>query len=113
MLIVRKKAVIPFTAVKIRLTKNMFAYISLEDEQLVKRYYWRAVKSFSKYYARSRKVINGKVTTIRMHRLITHCQAWEKVHHINHNTLDNRRENLQVMCEFEFRKIDGAHVFEH
>jgi hypothetical protein len=41
-----------------------------------------------------------------MHRQITHCPTGSIVHHVNGNTLDNRRENLLVMKK-------DLHAFYH
>jgi len=46
-----------------------------------------------------------------MHRLIMDAPLWMKVHHINHDSLDNRRENLSVITEREHRHFDGWHIF--
>lgn len=35
-------------------------------------------------------------------------ETWEHVHHINHNKLDNRPENLQVLTALEHRRLHGA-----
>jgi len=47
-----------------------------------------------------------------MHRLIVRCPATCKVHHINHDTLDNRRQNLMIVTEYEHRHFDGWHIFK-
>ena len=35
-------------------------------------------------------------TTIKLHRYLTNCPKNMEVDHINHNTLDNRQENLRI-----------------
>jgi len=67
-----------------------------DDYEKLKEYHWSIKISKSKYHsipiAESRK--NNKL--IAMHRLITNCPAGMYVDHKNHNTLDNRKENLRV-----------------
>jgi hypothetical protein len=113
LLVVREKSVIPTDAVKIRLTKGKFAFVSPEDEKRVKQIYWRAVKSSSGYYARGRFQKNGKVYTIRMHRFIMNTPPHQKCHHKDHNRLNNTRGNLENQTEREHRHTDGWHYFEH
>jgi hypothetical protein len=113
MLVVREKAEVPTDAKKIRLTKGLTAFVSPEDFDKVKSIYWRAVKSSGNFYAHTRVISNGKVLTIRMHRLLTRCPPFCKVHHIDHNTLNNCRENLKIVSESEHRTLDGWHYFEH
>jgi hypothetical protein len=113
MLVVQIKPEIPKNAVPVRLSKKMTAYVSPADFVLVKNFYWRAIKSSGNYYAVARKVVKGKLIHIRMHRLITNCPDYMKVHHIDHNTLNNCRENLQVISERAHRCLDGWHYFEH
>lgn len=113
MLIVQKKPEIPTNAIAIPLTRGMTAYVSPEDDQLVKQYYWRAVKSSSGYYARARYQVNGKTHTIRMHRLIAKCLRGQIGHHQDHNRLNNTRENLLNQTEREHRHTDGWRYFEH
>ncbi len=43
--------------------------------------------------------VNGKTTSI--HRLVVGANKGEVVDHINHNTLDNRKENLRVCSQSE------------
>src|SRR3990167_5102037 len=55
--------------------------------------------------------VNGK--TIQEHRHVMerhlgrHLKPFEKVHHLNHNRLDNRLENLEVMTQSEHAKHHG------
>ena len=41
-----------------------------------------------------------KTKRVRLHRWITDCPKGKVVDHINHNTLDNRRENLRITDHF-------------
>jgi hypothetical protein len=50
-------------------------------------------------YAVWRGIKDGKKQTIRMHRLITNCPKGLVVDHINHNPLDNRRDNIRVCTQ--------------
>jgi len=113
MLVVRKKAEIPTDSKKIRLTKSLTAFVSPCDYEKVNAIYWRAVKSSGNYYARARVIFHGKARTVRMHRFVTNCPPFCKVHHIDHNTLNNCRENLKIVSEREHRTLDGWHYFEH
>jgi hypothetical protein len=112
MLVIRTKPELPPDAVQIRLTKSMYAYVSPCDEIRVGKLYWRAVRSSGNYYAHARKIVDGKTITIRMHRFIMNCPPWMKIHHIDHNTLNNCRENLEVISEIGHRHLDGWHYFE-
>ncbi len=85
--------------------------VSTEDFEFLDSFSWFLLKSASTVYAVTRKIHNGKTHTIRMHRLILQCASHLKVHHINHNSLDNRRVNLQEVTEREHRHFDGWHIF--
>ena len=85
---------------KIKLTQGKISLIDDKDFLLVSKYKWCA--SYSKltktYYALSnRKTKAGKFKTIKMHRIIMAAKSGFFVDHINHDTLDNRRNNLRIV----------------
>lgn len=53
---------------------------------------WTVTKNRNKLYAQKR--INGK--NIYLHRYIMSCPKGKYVDHMNHNTLDNRKQNLRI-----------------
>ena len=85
---------------KIPLTKEEFALVSPEDYDRVAKFKWhtKVYPDGRKYAARS---IKGKPTTIRLHRFILNPPKGKVVDHINHNCLDNRRENLRIATRSE------------
>ena len=83
---------------KIKLTQGKFAPVDDEDYERVSQYKWTAEKcsKSENYYARNR-TINTK-----MHRLIMGLgKSKLVVDHLNHKTLDNRKENLRVCTQKE------------
>lgn len=93
---------------QIQLTQGQFALVDDEDYEELSKYKWyaqydRGPKSF--YAARSSNRTNGSQSTIRMHRYIMrlcgHDLTGMVIDHINHNTLDNRKENLRVCTQYE------------
>lgn len=75
-------------------------YFDKEDYDLIKDYSWY-VKKDERGKEWSYVVANNPEKTpcfIRLHRLVTHCPPDKVVDHFNHNTLDNRKENLRI-CE--------------
>lgn len=89
--------------VEMELTQGKVCLLDLGDLPKVAGIKWCAFKSRSKtvFYAISTK--NGKqVGGVReknvilwMHRIIMGCGPGEEVDHVNHDGLDNRRENLR------------------
>lgn len=53
---------------------------------------WTITKNRNKLYAEKR--VNKK--NVYLHRYIMNCPKGKYVDHINHNTLDNRKENLRI-----------------
>jgi HNH endonuclease/AP2 domain len=83
----------------IKLTQGQVALVDDEDYEKLSAFKWHAyfdpdIKSF--YSKRNSLTVNGKRHSIIMHREIIHAVAGESVDHINHDTLDNRRENLRI-----------------
>lgn len=67
--------------------------------ETILKYKWHSQDSGNTTYAIAHSpTINGKRHTIRMHRLILELPLKNKakVDHINHNGLDNRKENLRI-----------------
>jgi hypothetical protein len=83
---------------KIKLTQNQYAIVEPEDFEELNKYKWYAVNGGHTFYAvRPGYNENYKRTTIKMHRQIMRPARDKYVDHINHNGLDNRRENLQCV----------------
>lgn len=90
---------------QIRLTKGFFAIVDEELFDELDRYYWRAVRSFSGFYAVRRFTSRGVTHTVRMHRQIMKTPDGMVPHYLNGNTLDNRRSNLINVTDYMHRKL--------
>ena len=82
----------------IPLTRGQNALVDSTDYKWLMQWHWRAAwNSHTKsFYAGRGFRIGEKQKTISMHRTILGCSEREFVDHINHDTLDNRRENLRA-----------------
>lgn len=86
---------------------SRYALVDDEDYEKVAMYKWYAVKLGNRadgYYACGNIKKDGKYHTIYMSRLIMNPQKEMVVDHINHNTLDNRKENLRICTRRENTK---------
>ena len=87
----------------ILLTKGFVAVVSKEDFRQLSKYKWHVHQSrgskrkIGQPYARTN--IDGK--KVLMHRFIMGVSVDLHVDHRNHCTLDNRRENLEVIDHVE------------
>lgn len=77
---------------QIALTQGMVALVDDADFEWLNQWKWFAAKSGHCFYARRKE--NGRL--IQMHRVIAGCAPDLEIDHLNHNGLDNRRENLRV-----------------
>lgn len=76
----------------IELTRGKWAMVDVEDFERVNQFYWQAIPDqYGGYYAR---IAVDNMTT-GMHRLVMNALESELVDHKNHDTLDNRKENLR------------------
>jgi len=89
--------------VYIPLSRKYIALVSECDETRLRAHKWHASGYGRRIYAirRVRDPETGKSQTIRMHREIMHASPGYMVDHINHDTLDNRRENLRLCTNTE------------
>lgn len=72
---------------------NEFFRIDKEDYDKVKDYYWHNNKGYA-----TAPIRGQKNKTVRMQRIIMDCNNDEfLVDHINHNTFDNRKQNLRIV----------------
>ena len=79
---------------KIELTQNQYALVDDEDFDKLNQYKWCAqyssgVESFYAVRGENQKIL-------LMHRIIMNTPRGMQTDHINHNTLDNRKENLRI-----------------
>ncbi len=77
------------------LTHGYKAIVDDIDIVKIKDYTWRIYSNWKVKYAVTNGYVNGKRTTIRMHRLVVNAKPNEKIDHINGNGLDNRKINLR------------------
>ena len=71
-------------------------YFDLEDYEKIKEYCWGKV-TFG--YLNSIKINSNEGKKVILHRLILGCDKGVVVDHINHNPLDNRKENLRIATQ--------------
>lgn len=99
---------------QIRLSKGLFALVDDIDHDWLNQWKWHASNESrgTKWYAVRFKKIGGKRVKIRMHREVVERMLVDYhyhdgiplrsvVDHINHNSLDNQRENLRIVTQRE------------
>ena len=79
-----------------------YAIVDDEDYEVLNAFKWYAMKHGNTFYA-VRAISNGKgrQKTISVHREILKPKKGLLCDHVNHNGLDNRRENLRVCTHQE------------
>jgi hypothetical protein len=82
------------THVECHLKNGLNFTIDKDDYDLIKNYSWQ---TNSENYVQT--TINNK--SVKLHRFLMNPKENEYVDHINHNTLDNRKENLRVCTNEE------------
>ncbi len=96
---------------EIRLTQGKVALVDDEDFERVNALKWYASHESrgTKWYAIRRETIDGKRTKVRMHRFVLglplgYLDPERVVDHLNHDSLDNRKCNLEVITQEENMK---------
>jgi hypothetical protein len=87
----------------IPLTKGKFAIVDPDDFLWLSKFKWHVVEQYDYFYACRRPSV-GEFRTSRsvwMNREILNAPTGLLVDHRNHNTLDNRRENLRLATYVE------------
>lgn len=78
---------------------DLVAIVDDADYEFLNQFTWYAKLSDGSndlYHAVRNVTLNDKNITIRMHRLITEARHDQHVYHIDGDTLNNRRSNLQL-----------------
>jgi len=87
--------------------KGGVALVDDEDYERLSQYRWH---QGAKGYVESSFRVQGKTTTIRMHRLILDAPKGMEIDHWNRNKLDNQRSNLRVVTPSVNQWNVGARV---
>jgi hypothetical protein len=96
---------------EVQLTKGYVALVDDEDYELVCRHTWRAqVKKSGNVYAVTHiRKLNGRQTTLSMHRLIMGItEPGIQVDHVNGIGRDNRSSNMRACTNAENCQNKGA-----
>ncbi|MBA7714914.1 hypothetical protein ES703_123946 [subsurface metagenome] len=95
----------PFTPIaRIPLQRGFVAFCDPKWLPVLKKVHWYAKKSRGKWYACSKVTNYGKVSFIRMHRVVANTPPDMIAHHLNNNSLDCRSLNLLNVTHFEHAK---------
>lgn len=81
---------------------RLYAAVDAADAERVSAYRWHPLIKSNGVYAYAKVTQDGRRYTVFMHRLvlgITDPAVYGD--HINHNTLDNRRENLRAVTPYQ------------
>jgi len=88
-------------SVRIPLSRGHFFLIDLSCHDSVTRWKWHLRKSGHNWYVCRKKCKFGITRIIYLHRWLMFCPDNMVVHHINSNTLDNRKANLEIITPSE------------
>lgn len=80
----------------IPLTQGKYAIVDKEDYNRIIQHEWHAVKDNNVYYAQTNAYIEGKRTSIRMHRIIFNAIKGSIVDHKDRDGLNNSKYNLRI-----------------
>lgn len=72
---------------------GLSATVSADDYERLNAYSWH----YNRGYAYRTAYVDGRKTTVRMHREVLNAPSHMEVDHINGDKLDNRRGNLRLV----------------
>lgn len=85
--------------IKNRKGQKFEVIIDTEDVEKVSKYQWYTKICSNNYVYVGTNI--SKKESLLLHRYLTNCPKSLVVDHINHNTLDNRKQNLRVCSQLE------------
>jgi hypothetical protein len=88
----------------IPLTQGKVAIVDDEDFEKLNRYKWNAGLIGNIWYAKRMVTSNGRRKDMTMHRQLMKKPSGKFIDHINHDGLDNRRENLRICTRSQNNK---------
>jgi hypothetical protein len=91
---------------EIQLTRGQIAIVDDEDYEYINQWKWYAHFDGTNYYAQRMErgiwpIKKRKQKGIHMHRMISKTPEGMITDHLNHNTLDNRKNNLRNVTSLE------------
>lgn len=92
----------------IQLTQGKVALIDDEDISLVSQHKWRVLK---RTYARAHCLVDGKYTSILLHRLIMNAPPGMEVDHIDGDGLNCVRSNMRLATRSQNIRNSGKKQF--
>lgn len=104
------------TGIEFTLSNGLVTVIDQTDLQKVSRWHWHARNCRSSFYvARTTSLHAEGVRTVKniyMHRFLMAAPADMQVDHLNGDTLDNRRANLEIVTKDEnlARRLHGRKI---
>lgn len=95
---------------EIQLKGGAIALVDDEDWELVRGWNWYVAKKADNCHVRANYQEDGVQHYVIMHRLIMGVSKGQLIDHVNHNQLDNRRENLRLCTFGQNRMNTKVHV---
>jgi len=94
----------------IKLTQGKYTLVDDEEFDKLNQYKWHAEKAPYTYYAVRSVGSHAARKRIRMSRFIMNAPEKMYVDHINHDGLDNRKENLRICTHAENSRNKKSHI---